>query len=115
MDGTVQHGRYQHVDVGLGRGDPGGEQRTQTVGVGLVAQQIDERVEVGDGQRLQQLPGAGRLTKSGQRLERLQRHQQLGLVTGVAVVADGRGYRNAQSFFTQVALDRLFGARMGLQ
>lgn len=99
MNSALQHGGHQHVDVGLRRGDPGGEQRTQAVGVGLVAEQVDERVEVGHRQRLQELAGAGGLTEAGQRLERLQRHQQLGLVTGVAVVAHRRSHRNAQPFF----------------
>lgn len=60
---------------GWGCGNPGGEQRTQTIGIGPLAQQVDERVEVGYGQRPQQLGGASRLPESGQRLERLQRHQ----------------------------------------
>ena len=58
---------------------------------------------------------AGRGAESGQRLERLQRHQQLGLVAAVAVVADRRGHRNAQAVLARETLDRLLGARVGLQ
>ena len=48
LDGTIQYRRNQHIDVGLGCGDPGGEQGAQAVGVGLIAEQFDERVEVRD-------------------------------------------------------------------
>ena len=115
LDGAIQYGWHQPVDVGLGCGDPGGEQGTQAVGVRLIAKQFDERVEVGDRQRPQQFAGAGRVTETGQCLEFLQRHQQLGLVTGIAIVAQRGGHRDTQSFLTQISIDGLLGTWMGLQ
>ncbi len=89
VDRAIQHRRHQHIEVGLRRGDPGGEQSPQTVGVGLIREQVDERVEVRDRQCTHQLDRAGYRAKSGQGIELSQRHQQFGLVAAVTVIADG--------------------------
>jgi hypothetical protein len=66
-------------------------------------------------QSLKQFDGVGRRTESGQRLELMQRHQQLGLVTGVAIVTHRRIHRDAESLLAPIALGCLHGAGMGLQ
>jgi hypothetical protein len=69
VDRTFDHRGHQHVEVGLRRRDPRGEQRAQAVGVGLTRQQVDERVEVADRQRTHQVHAAGRGPETGQGLE----------------------------------------------
>ena len=115
VDGAVERRGHQDVERGLRRGDPRGEQRAQPVGVGLPGQQSDERVEIRDGERLQERDAAVDRTEAGQRLERTERDDQFGLVAAVAVVARRRRHRNAELVLAGEALPRLLCARVRLQ
>ena len=112
---AVEHGRHQHVQVGLGRGDPGGEQRPQPVGLGLPGQQADEWVQVRDGERAHQLDAARDGPETGQRLERPQCHEEFRFVAAVAVVARRRRHRDVQPVLTGETVGSLFCTRMRLE
>ncbi len=78
-------------------------------------QQVDERIQVGNGQRRisSMVWAAGRNPASASNW--LQRHQQLGLVAGVAVVAHRRVERDAEPLLAPVTLGGLLGAGVRLQ
>jgi hypothetical protein len=69
VDRAFDHRGDQEVEIGLGRGDPGGEQRPQAVRVGLIGEQVDERIQVGHRQRPHQFDTLCRWAEAGECLE----------------------------------------------
>ncbi len=65
------HRGDQEIEIGLRRGDPGGEQRPQAVRVGLIGEQVDERIQVGHRQRPHHFDALRRWTEAGECLELL--------------------------------------------